>query len=48
MNLNNREVAPFKENQLMTTARDALITRNIFRFRTMENNLNFLIQSKYV
>jgi hypothetical protein len=32
----------------MTTARDALTTTSIFRFRTLENNLNFLNQSKHV
>ena len=29
-------------------ARDALRTTSIFRFRTLENNLNFLIISKHV
>jgi hypothetical protein len=32
----------------MTTARDALRTTSIFRFRTLENNLIFLIISKHV
>jgi hypothetical protein len=32
----------------MTTARYALRTTSIFRFRTLENNLNFLNQSKHV
>jgi hypothetical protein len=32
----------------MTTARDALRTTFIFRFRTLENNLSFLNQSKHV
>jgi hypothetical protein len=40
--------ASFKENNLMTTARDALRTTSIFRFRTLTNNLNFLNQSKHV
>jgi hypothetical protein len=38
----------FKENHLMTTARDALRTTSIFRLSTFTNNLNFLNQSKYV
>jgi hypothetical protein len=48
MNLDNRKGASFKENHVMTTARDALRTTSIFRFRTLENNLNFLSQSKHV
>jgi hypothetical protein len=32
----------------MTTARDGLRTTSIFRFRTLTNNLNFLVQSKRV
>jgi hypothetical protein len=47
INLNNPKGASFKENHLMTTARDALRTTFIFRLRTLENNLNFLNQSKY-
>ena len=47
MNLNNPKGASFKENHLMTTARDALRTTSIFRFRTLENDLNFLNQSKH-
>jgi hypothetical protein len=38
----------FKENHLMTTARDALRTTSIFRFRSLTNNLNFLNQAKHV
>ena len=48
MNLNIPKGASFKENHLMTTARDALRTTSIFRFSTLENNLNFLNQSKHV
>ena len=33
-NLNNPKGASFKENRLMTTARDALGTTSIFRFST--------------
>jgi hypothetical protein len=44
MNLNNPKGASFKENHLMTMARDALRTTSIFRFRTLPNNLNFLNQ----
>jgi hypothetical protein len=47
VNLNNPKGASFKENRLMTTARDALRTTSIFRFSTNENNLNFLNQSKH-
>ena len=32
----------------MTTARDALRTSSIIKIRTLENNLNFLNQSKHV
>jgi hypothetical protein len=32
----------------MTTERDALRTTTIYRFHTLENNLNFLNQSKHV
>jgi hypothetical protein len=35
MNLNNPKGASFKENHLMTMARDA------FRFRSLTNNLTF-------
>jgi hypothetical protein len=45
--LNNPKGASFKENRLMTTARNALRTTFIFRFSTYENNLNFLNQSKW-
>jgi len=38
---------PHKENHLMTTARDALRTTSIFRFRSLTNNLKFLNQSKH-
>ena len=38
----------FKENHLMTTARDALKTTSIFRLGTLTNNLNSLNQSKHV
>jgi hypothetical protein len=48
MNLNNPKGASFKENHLMTTARDALRTTSTFRFSTYTNNLNFLNQSKHV
>ena len=48
MNLNNPTGASFKENHPMTTARDALRTTFIFRFRTLTKNLNFLNQSKHV
>jgi hypothetical protein len=48
MNLNNPKGASFKENHPMTTARDALRTTLIFRFRSLTNNLNFLSQSKHV
>ena len=46
--LNNPKGASFKENHLATTARDALRTTFIFRFRTLTNNLNFLNRSKHV
>ena len=46
--LNNPKGASFKENHLTTTARDALRTTFIFRFRTLTNNLNFLNRSKHV
>jgi hypothetical protein len=46
-NLNSPKGASFKENHLMTTARDTLRTTSIFRFRTL-TNLNFLNQSKHV
>ena len=48
MNLNNPKGASFKENRLMTTARDALETTSISIFSTYENNFNFLNQSKHV
>ena len=48
INLNNAKGASFKENHLMTTARDALRMTSIFRFSTYENNLNFLNQSKHI
>jgi hypothetical protein len=48
MNLNNLKGASFKEIHLMTTARDALGTTSINRFRSLTNNLNFLNQSKQV
>jgi hypothetical protein len=48
INLNNPICASFKENPLLTTARDALRTTSIFRFRILTNNLNFLSQSKHV
>jgi hypothetical protein len=44
LNLNNPKGASFKENHLMTTARVALRTTSIFRFRSLTNNLNFLTQ----
>jgi hypothetical protein len=44
INLNNPKGASFKENRMMTMARDALRTTYIFRFSTYENNLNFLNQ----
>jgi hypothetical protein len=47
-NLNNPKGVSFKENDLMTTARDALRTTSILRFSTYTNNLNFLYQSKHV
>jgi hypothetical protein len=45
---NNAKGASYKENRLMTTARDALGTTSIFRFSTYEYNLNLLNQSKHV
>ena len=42
MDINNLKGASFKENNLMTTARDALRTMFILRFSTLTNNLNFL------
>jgi hypothetical protein len=48
MNLDNPKGASFKENHLMTTARDALRTTSIFKFSTLTNNHNFLNQSKHV
>jgi hypothetical protein len=48
INLNNPKGASFKENHLMTTARDALRTTSIFRSHSLTNNLNFLNQSKHV
>jgi hypothetical protein len=39
MNLNNPKRASFKENHLMTTARDALRTTSIYRFSTYVMNL---------
>ena len=42
MDLNNPKGASFKENNLMTTARDALRTMFIFRFSTLTHNLNLL------
>jgi hypothetical protein len=47
INLIYAKCALFKENRLMTTARDALRTTSIFRFSAYENNLNYLNQSKY-
>jgi hypothetical protein len=46
MDINNPKGASFKENHLMTTARDALRTMFIFRFSTLTNNLNFLNPKK--
>ena len=48
MNLNNPKGASFKENRLITMARDALGKTSIFRFSTYENVLNSLNQSKHV
>jgi hypothetical protein len=48
MNLNNPKGVSFKENHLLTTARDALRTTSVFRFCLMTNNLNILNQSKHV
>ena len=42
MDINNPKGASFKENNLMTTARDALRTMFILRFSTLTNNLNLL------
>ena len=47
INLNNPKGASFKENHLMTTARDAFRMTSIFRFRSLTNNLNCLNQSKH-
>jgi hypothetical protein len=48
INLYNPKGASVKENHLMTTEPDALRTTSISRFRTLENNLNYLNQSKHV
>ena len=48
VNLNNSKGASFKENHLMTTARDTLRTTSILRYRSLTNNLDFLKQSKHV
>jgi len=42
ININNPKRASFKENHLMTTARDALRTRSIFRFSTFKEYFKLL------
>jgi hypothetical protein len=44
---NSPKSASFKENHLMTMARDALRTMSIFRFRSLTNNINFLNELIY-
>jgi hypothetical protein len=49
IDLNNPKGASFKEiTWWQRTARDALRTTSIFRFRSLTNNLKFLSQSKHV